>query len=148
MYKSKEEVMAFAKKAHEGQKRKSGEPYITHPIAVANIAEQLWVYWYDETFPDTTLTKVALLHDVIEDTSVTYEDIAKEFGYEIADYVLLLTKKEGDNYLQHIQRAGATLLTTVVKIADLTHNMSTLPEGTLKDKYRLAKYILQNERRF
>ena len=74
----------FAKQAHEGQFRKSGEPYIIHPLAAAHILADMRI--------DPVIIMATLLHDVPEDTSVTLDDIAKNFGDEIASLVSGITK--------------------------------------------------------
>ena len=74
-----EKVYQYAEEKHRGQFRKSGEPYIIHPIHVAYIVAELGL--------DTQTICAALLHDVVEDTETTYEDIKKEFGSEIAQIV-------------------------------------------------------------
>jgi (p)ppGpp synthase/HD superfamily hydrolase len=143
----REKALEFATKAHEGQFRKgSGLPYITHPIAVAEIALELkktkdkWE-WVDEDI----LYVGALLHDTVEDVDwVTLEMIKEEFGIQAYWIVQDLTKIEGENYLTAILRAKKYIYSRLIKIADNTHNSSDLKEGTLKDKYRLSKYILEN----
>ncbi|HEY4619390.1 MAG TPA: HD domain-containing protein, partial [Nitrospirota bacterium] len=75
---------AFAARAHEGQVRKSGEPFLKHPLEVANIIVQMKM--------DTSSVAVGLLHDTIEDSLVTFEDITAEFGDDIAGIVDGLTK--------------------------------------------------------
>ena len=77
-------ALNYATKMHEGQKRESGEPYITHPIAVANILIDLGL--------DYSAVSAALLHDCVEDTTATDEDIKRNFGTEIAELVLGVTK--------------------------------------------------------
>ena len=69
----------FAVKAHENQKRYSGDPYVIHPVAVANILTELKL--------DSATITTGLLHDTIEETNVTYETVKKEFGEEVADIV-------------------------------------------------------------
>ena len=147
----REKALEFATQAHKGQVRKgTGLPYITHPIAVADIAlqtESLIERYSSKSHKDEiveTLYVVAILHDTLEDCeSVTYDTLEESFGKSIATYVSLLTKQKGDSYLDSILRIKRCDIATAVKIADLTHNMSDLPEGTQKDKYRLAKYLLE-----
>ena len=78
------DAFAYADNAHSGQLRKDGSPYITHPLAVAEIAAELEL--------DTESIIAALLHDTIEDTETTYDDIAKLFGKSVADLVDGVTK--------------------------------------------------------
>lgn len=83
----------YAAKAHEGQTRKDDSPYITHPLAVANIVADLKL--------DTDSLCAALLHDCIEDTKSTHEDISREFSPTIADLVEGVTKLDADQLCVH-----------------------------------------------
>lgn len=148
----KQKALEFATQAHQGQLRKgSGLPYITHPIAVADIVLQneSFINRYSESFKDwiTEMLYVsAILHDTLEDCeSVTFDMLEESFGKPLADFISLLTKQRGDSYLDSILKIKRCEVATAVKIADLTHNISDLPEGTQKDKYRLAKYILETD---
>lgn len=135
------DVLEFATKAHAGQTRKfTGVPYITHPIEVARIAKSI----APEGMNLRLLEAVALLHDVIEDTEFNYYHILNEFGAEVANRVLILTKRDDDTYLRAILRAKSNEITRIVKLADNIHNSSDLKPGTQKDKYELSKYILMN----
>lgn len=147
-------VLEFAKKAHSGQTRKDGKDYITHLEAVAELAwVQLPRQVHDEylnggrciDFVDYIYT-VAILHDTIEDTDVEYKDILREFGYTIADSVQALTRKEDETYYEFIHRIANHWceIPKRIKLADLTHNMSDLEEGSLKDKYRFAYDVILN----
>jgi (p)ppGpp synthase/HD superfamily hydrolase len=145
----KEKALKFATEAHAGQVRKfTGEPYITHPIAVAEITLRNCNWGGNASFYRNikdSLYIIAILHDTLEDcASVTKEILVKEFGQDIADSVDALTKRPSETYLDSILRAVDDRFAIYVKIADLTHNMSDLKEGTLKDKYRLALYILKD----
>ena len=136
------DVLEFATRAHLGQVRRfNNEPYITHPIAVAKIAKVLTI---GSDIDHSLLEKVALLHDVLEDTDVTYEELRDNFGETVADYVQRLTKVKGETYLSSILRAKEKAITTIVKIADNIHNRSDLKPGTLRDKYEMSIYILSN----
>lgn len=138
------DVLEFATYAHSGQRRKfTGEPYITHPIAVAQIAKQQLSKGL-ATCAISLIEKVALLHDVLEDTSVTYDELVKEFGKEVADRVRILTKVPGETYLQSILRAKVDRITRIVKMADNIHNRSDLQPGSLKDKYEMSLHILSS----
>jgi len=120
---------SIATEAHEGQKRKDGKLYITHPEAVAEKVS-------DELKP------IAWLHDVIEDTNITKEKlISLGVNRHTANCVQSLTRKKGTTYFDYInQIICSTNMRSIfqVKIADLEHNMSDLKEGSLKDKYRFA----------
>jgi len=131
---SQEEVMrireAFemARLAHADQKRKSGEPYIFHPIAVASIvAEELML--------GANPVIAAFLHDVVEDTDYTIDDIQKRFGDDVAFLVRVVTKQEKehyemsrqmDNYKQMLDSIHYDIRALLVKLADRLHNMRTL----------------------
>lgn len=121
---------ALARFAHEGQTDKAGQPYYLHPFAVAEGVES----------EDEKIT--ALLHDVIEDTSVRIETIRDLFGTEVADAVLSVTRREDEDYYDFVWRAKENPIGRAVKLADLAHNMdlSRIPEPTEKDYRRLAKY--------
>ena len=141
----------FARKAHEGQKRKDGKEYFTHVEAVANIVHDNWSVedhqkaWNE--YKDDVIA-AAYLHDTIEDCGVTKQGLIDEgFSQETAELVEVLSKKERENYFDFIMRINKDRLrfgVVAVKLADLQHNMSDLNEGSLKDKYRFAYYILSN----
>jgi len=121
-----------ATKAHDGQMRKFEEsdlPYIIHPKRVAGA-----VGFY--------LKPIAWLHDVLEDTQVTESRLRECFSKDIVDAVVALTRKQSETYFDFIMRVIRNDMAIKVKIADIEDNLNTLPEGSLKDKYRLAKYIL------
>ena len=147
----KQKALEFATQAHEGQVRKgSGLPYITHPIAVADIALQneSFINRYSESFKDwiTEMLYVSsILHDTLEDCdNVTFGMLEESFGKPIANFINLLTRQKYESYLDSILKIKHCEVATAIKIADLTHNISDLHEGTQKDKYNLAKYILEN----
>lgn len=118
----------FAREAHSPQKRKSGEPYIIHPVNVARIvAEEL------ELGADPVIA--AFLHDVVEDTSYTIEDIRERFGDEVAFLVGVVTKekkdqyvhsKQVDNFRQILASMQYDVRALLIKLADRLHNMRTL----------------------
>ena len=120
---------AYGKQMHEGQFRKSGEPYFTHPVAVAAILTE-------QRLDDATLV-TALLHDTIEDTKASYTDIAREFGEEIAEMVDGVTKltniqltstesKQAENFRKLFVAMSRDLRVILVKLADRLHNMRTI----------------------
>ena len=115
--------------AHEGQLRKSGIPYVVHPLCVACI-----VAFYGG---DETMLCAALLHDVVEDTEVTQNDITKEFGQEISDMVAGVTKlsnisfasveeQQVEDYRKMFLAMGKDIRVILIKLADRLHNMRTL----------------------
>lgn len=118
----------LAREAHAPQKRKTGEPYIFHPIAVAKIAAK-------ELKLDTNSVIAAFLHDVVEDTHYTGEDIRKRFGDDVAFLVRVVTKqkkdkyvesKQVDNFRQMLNSVQYDVRALLVKLADRLHNMRTL----------------------
>lgn len=118
--------------AHYEQKDKAGVAYYLHPRAVAaKLTEE-----------DEIIT--ALLHDTLEDTSVTEATIRNLFGDTVADAVVSVTRKEGEDYFDFVRRAKQNPIGRKVKIADLEHNMdvSRLPNITDTDKKRLEKYSM------
>lgn len=128
----------IATKAHEGQTRwDKTTPYITHPQAVARalIEEGYW---------DEEYVAAAWLHDVIEDTDVTENYlVAKGVNPWTVQAVMVLTKTDDVNYLDYILAVGGNDIARIVKIADIRHNMSDLKNGSMKQKYELAIYILE-----
>ena len=122
------QAFEFARKAHADQYRRSGEPYIVHPIAVANIVAE-------ELHMDTSAVCAAFLHDIVEDTPYTLEDIKELFGEDVAGLVKALTKpvkehyemsKQEDNYKQILGSIQMDIRSLLVKLADRLHNMRTL----------------------
>lgn len=122
------DAYAMAAEAHKGQKRNTGEPYIVHPIAVANIAAE-------ELELDANTVIAAFLHDVAEDTPYTVEDIRARFGDDVAFLVDVVTKrkkhnyeftKQVDNYRQILESVHYDIRALLVKLSDRLHNMRTL----------------------
>ncbi len=129
-----------ADQMHRGQYRKSGEPYITHPLAVAQILAELGM--------DTTTLVAALLHDTVEDTSYTMDRLRADFGREVALVVDGVTKFERAFYGQDaevetirkmIVAAGADVRVLIVKLADRLHNMRTIDARSLASRVRIAR---------
>ncbi len=122
------DAFEFARDAHKEQRRKSGEPYIIHPISVAMIAAE-------ELMLDTNSVTASFLHDVVEDTDYTIEDIKERFGDDVAYLVDMVTKrkkdiyrmsKQVDNYEQLLESVQYDIRALMVKLADRLHNMRTL----------------------
>jgi GTP pyrophosphokinase len=119
----------FAAKAHAGQKRKSGEPYLIHLLEVAKILTKMRM--------DTASVVAAILHDTIEDTDVTKDDVAREFGAEISEIIDGVTKlsklqfsnkevRQAETYRKMILAMSKDIRVILVKLADRLHNMRTL----------------------
>ncbi|HAC20698.1 MAG TPA: GTP pyrophosphokinase, partial [Porphyromonadaceae bacterium] len=132
----------FAKQAHQGVKRRSGEPYIMHPLAVARIVCR-------EIGLGSTSISAALLHDVVEDTEFTVEDIKAMFGEKIATIVDGLTKISGgifgeqasaqaENFRKLLLTMSDDIRVILIKIADRLHNMRTLGSMLPSKQYKIA----------
>ena len=132
----------FARQAHKGVRRLSGEPYILHPIAVAQIACQ-------EMGLGSTSICAALLHDVVEDTDYTVEDIENIFGTKIAQIVDGLTKISGgifgdhasaqaENFKKLLLTMSDDIRVILIKICDRLHNMRTLASQPANKQYKIA----------
>jgi GTP pyrophosphokinase len=137
-----ERAYRFAKEAHKGIRRRSGEPYILHPIAVAKIASQ-------EIGLGSTSICAALLHDVVEDTEYTVEDIEQHFGKKIAQLVAGLTKISGgifgdkasaqaENFRKLLLTMSEDIRVVLIKMADRLHNMRTLGSMSPNKQYKIA----------
>jgi len=145
-----ERAEKFAKLAHMNQMRKTLVcpcPYWTHPEAVAKeVQRRMKERGIYGTIQINRAVAAAWLHDVIEDTEYTKENLQDEFSDEIVDTVVCLTreKDKGENYFDFIQKVDCHNIARIIKICDIEHNMSDLKEGTLKDKYRFALYMLKD----
>jgi GTP pyrophosphokinase len=137
---------AVANKAHSGQARKSGEPYIIHPVAVAGILLDLRL--------DSATIAGALLHDVVEDTSVSLEQIAQHFGSEIAQLVDGVTKlssleaqskeeAQAGTYRKMFIAMADDPRVVLIKLADRVHNMRTLGATSAEQQQRVARETLE-----
>ncbi len=127
--------------AHHGQKRLSGDDYVSHSVAVATIlAEQLM---------DSTTIAAALLHDVVEDSNVSLEDIRRDFGPEVAELVDGLTKlstltfrstaeEQAENYRKLLLSVAKDARVIIIKLADRLHNMRTLEHLDAEKQRRIA----------
>ena len=136
---NKQKAVEFAKQYHKGQTRKfNGEPYVNHPIRVAEDTQQWDV---DESTYDI-LYIAGILHDVMEDTEATYETVKVEFGADVAEVVQILTRQAGETYFDFIKRIaghgpfskGLNYFAVRVKVSDIQDNLTDLKEGSLKDK--------------
>lgn len=137
-------AMKLAYDAHHGQTDVNGIPYIFHPY---HLAEQM---------SDEITTCVALLHDVVEDTHVTMEELEAEFPSEVTDALRLLTHKDSTDYFDYIRAIKSNPVAKTVKLADLSHNQDesritdpqAVPQKRLdhwRFKYKKAREILQEE---
>ncbi len=137
----------FALNAHKNQKRQSGDPYVIHPVAVANILSDLKL--------DSATIVTGLLHDTIEDTKATYDIVLSEFGKEVADLVdgvtkisLLENKAEqnsrAENFRKLILATSKDIRVLLVKLADRLHNMRTIESlNSQEKKQRIAKETME-----
>ena len=129
---TEKEKLAYeiAKKAHAGQVDKAGVDYINHPLYVA------------EHCNTENERIVALLHDVVEDTDVTLEDLSKVFDQEIVEAVDCITHHDEVDYETYLKRVKANPIACAVKIQDITNNLdiSRIKNPTKKDYQRLNKY--------
>ncbi len=133
-----------AEAAHEGQRRRSGDPYITHPLAVTTILAELGM--------DTTTLVAALLHDTVEDTRYTLADVTKEFGEDVAHLVDGCTKldkvkfgeaAEAETIRKMVVAMARDPRVLVIKLADRLHNMRTLRWLKQEKQERIAKQTLE-----
>ncbi|KXK60244.1 GTP pyrophosphokinase [Micromonospora rosaria] len=133
----------IAENMHRGQFRKSGEPYITHPLAVAQICADLGL--------DSTTLVAALLHDTVEDTRYTLQALADDFGHEVAHLVDGVTKfdkafygkaAEAETTRKMIIAAGKDVRVLIIKLADRLHNMRTLGVRSAASRERIARKTL------
>ena len=126
-------AMKIAYEAHHGQVDKSGTPYIFHPV---HLAEQM---------DDEISCAVALLHDVVEDTDITLEELRECFPREVTDALALLTHDDNVDYFDYVRGIKRNPIATKVKLADLAHNRDLsrcLPAALHEEKtmLRIAKY--------
>ena len=132
--------------AHAGQTRKSGEPYITHPVAVAGILAELGL--------DVEALVAAILHDTIEDTPLTYDELAGEFGQTVAELVEGVTKLDklrfrdrqeaaAESFRKMLLAMSRDLRVIMIKLADRLHNMRTLGAQSAEARGRIARETLE-----
>ncbi|MBN8412744.1 RelA/SpoT family protein [Halomonas denitrificans] len=136
----------YAEQAHDGQRRRSGEPYVTHPLAVANILANMHM--------DHQSLMAAMLHDVIEDTGVPKEALARQFGEPVADLVDGVSKltqitfedkavAQAENFQKMVLAMSQDIRVIIVKLADRLHNMRTLGALRPDKKRRIARETLE-----
>ncbi|HET8707425.1 MAG TPA: HD domain-containing protein, partial [Pseudomonadales bacterium] len=136
----------FARHAHEGQFRKSGDPYITHPVAVANILAELRL--------DHQSLMAALMHDVIEDCKVSKAEMAEKFGATVAELVDGVSKigqikfeskaeQQAENFRKMILAMTQDIRVILIKMADRLHNMRTLGHLQPEKRRRIARETLE-----
>lgn len=134
----------LANEAHKGQMRLSGEPYVIHPIEVASILVDIGL--------DTNTIAAALLHDVVEDSEYTYEDIEQQFGQEVAELVEGVTKlgkieyksreeEQADNVRKMVLAMAKDIRVVLIKLADRLHNMRTLRFKSPEKQREKAKEV-------
>lgn len=134
-------AMNICYKAHQGSFDKGGVPYVFHPIHLA------------EAMEDELSTCVALLHDVVEDTAYTLEDLKKEkFPDEVIDAVDAISKRVEEDYFEYILRVKCNKLAKLVKLADIEHNtdesrLTKVDEKSKlkRERYEMAKRILEDD---
>ena len=131
-----ETAISFAVTAHAGQTDKQGQPYILHPLRVMQAVLR--------RTGDPTLAAAAVLHDVVEDTHYTVEDIRSIWGDRIADAVDGVSRREGETYMDFVRRAAAHPDSREIKLEDVLDNSTRAgaPEGLLK-RYRKALAVLR-----
>ena len=124
-----QEARAFAEQQHEGQMY-GEEPYMTHVDAVAS------------QFDDPHMQRIAYLHDTVEDGKIGIDDIHEHFGEDVGHAVDAMTRRQGESYFDYIARVGEHPEARRVKMADLTHNLSGDPPGSLRQRYEKALEML------
>ncbi len=140
------EAIEFSRVAHQGQMRQSGDPYISHPIAVARILTPLHI--------DAQAIIAALLHDVVEDTEVTSEQVAEIFGKPVAELVDGLSKldrlrfetqedAQAENFRKMLLAMARDVRVILIKLADRLHNMRTLDAMASDKRERIARETME-----
>ena len=141
-----EKAYQFSKKAHDGQFRKSGEPYISHPVAVAKLLAK----WH----LDAHALMAALLHDVVEDTPATKQEVGELFGKPVAELVDGVSKldriefqteahAQAENFRKMLLAMARDVRVILIKLADRLHNMRTLDSMVAEKRKRIAKETLE-----
>lgn len=130
------EALVLAEEKHNGQFRKSGEPYISHPIRVCSSLISLGIV-------NEVVFCASLLHDVLEDTTATEDDLRRKFDDKTVDVIILLTKKSGmstELYYKEIEKSPEA---TIIKLADRCHNASTM---TFFKEGKREEYVDETEK--
>jgi len=142
-----EHALEFARKAHIGQKRKSGEDFVHHPMAAASILGQI--------FPDTATIIATILHDITEDTETSHEDIQEEFGKEIAELVDGVTKlgkvrllnSKDEYYVENLRKmfiaTSRDVRVMLIKLSDRLHNMRTIDHLPKEKQLKIATETME-----
>ena len=136
----------FSARAHEGQTRRSGEPYVKHPVAVAGVLTSLKT--------DVTAIVAGLLHDTLEDTVATADELQKEFGKEVVHLVDGVTKigkitfrsseeRQAENFRKMVLSMADDIRVVIIKLADRLHNMRTLEHLKENKRHEIAKETLE-----
>ena len=139
-------AIEFSREAHQGQMRHSGDPYISHPIAVARILTPLHI--------DAQAIIAALLHDVVEDTNTTTEQVAEKFGQPVAQLVEGLSKldriqfetredAQAENFRKMLLAMARDVRVILIKLADRLHNMRTLDSMAHDKRERIARETME-----
>jgi GTP pyrophosphokinase len=139
-------AIEFSRAAHQGQMRQSGDPYVSHPIAVARVLTPLHI--------DAQAIIAALLHDVVEDTDVTSEQVAENFGKPVAELVDGLSKldriqfetredAQAENFRKMLLAMARDVRVILIKLADRLHNMRTLESMALDKRERIARETME-----
>jgi guanosine-3',5'-bis(diphosphate) 3'-pyrophosphohydrolase len=139
-------AIEFSREAHQGQMRQSGDPYVSHPIAVARILTPLHI--------DAQAIIAALLHDVVEDTEVTSEQVADKFGKPVAELVDGLSKldkirfetredAQAENFRKMLLAMARDVRVILIKLADRLHNMRTLESMATDKRERIARETME-----
>ncbi len=125
-----EAARALAERMHEGQLDKAGQPYITHPMRVASRLKS----------PEAQV--VGWLHDTVEDTGLSLAEVEARFGPDTAGAVDAVSRREGEDWEDYLERVRANPVARQVKISDLidNSNLGRIPHVTLRDVERQAKY--------
>lgn len=129
-----QQALKIAYIAHSGQyRRDSNVPYIAHPLRVSNC--------FNDAFKKT----IAILHDVIEDTKLTIEDLQKDFPKKVVEIVDILSKREDETHFEYIRRVSKNEIATEIKIADIIDNLSDticIQPKSMIDRYNKSLKIL------